>query len=54
MTEIRQQIKQAGGIDNLKAFLAKIEPLFMPTGPYIFGSRVSLMFLLTSRIELTV
>jgi glutathione S-transferase len=41
MTEIRQQIKQAGGIDNLKDFLAKIEPLFMPGGPYIFGSRVT-------------
>ncbi|KAG8700292.1 hypothetical protein FRC08_004787 [Ceratobasidium sp. 394] len=41
MTEIRQQIKQAGGIDKLKDFLAKIEPLFMPKGPYIFGSRVT-------------
>jgi len=41
MTEIRQQIKQAGGIDNLKTFLAKIEPLFTPNGPYIFGSRVT-------------
>ena len=40
MTEIRQQIKQAGGIDQLKDFLTKIEPLFMPDGPYIFGSRV--------------
>ncbi|KAG9127857.1 hypothetical protein FRC07_008303 [Ceratobasidium sp. 392] len=41
MTEIRQQIKQAGGIDKLKEFLAKIEPLFMPKGPYIFGSRLT-------------
>lgn len=40
MTEIRQQIKQAGGIDRLKEFLAKIDPLFMPNGPYIFGARV--------------
>ncbi|CAE6470753.1 unnamed protein product [Rhizoctonia solani] len=41
MTEIRQQIKQAGGIDQLKDFLAKIEPMFMPEGPYIFGSRMT-------------
>ncbi|KAG8729643.1 hypothetical protein FRC12_020836 [Ceratobasidium sp. 428] len=41
MTEIRQQIKQAGGIDKLKEFLAKIEPLFMPNGPYVFGPRLT-------------
>ncbi|QRV91473.1 glutathione S-transferase [Ceratobasidium sp. AG-Ba] len=41
MTEIRQQIKQAGGLDNLKSFLTKIEQLFQPDGPYIFGSRVT-------------
>ncbi|KDN50016.1 hypothetical protein RSAG8_01352, partial [Rhizoctonia solani AG-8 WAC10335] len=41
MTEIRKQIKQAGGIDQLKDFLAKIEPLFMPEGPYIFGPRMT-------------
>jgi hypothetical protein len=40
MTEIRKQIKEAGGIDKLKDFLTKIEPLFMPQGPYIFGARV--------------
>jgi hypothetical protein len=40
MTEIRQQIKQAGGIDRLKDFLAKIEPLFLSEGPYVFGQRV--------------
>ncbi|KAH7344858.1 hypothetical protein B0J17DRAFT_763600 [Rhizoctonia solani] len=41
MTEIRKQIKQAGGIDRLKDFLAKIEPLFVAQGPYIFGSRMT-------------
>lgn len=53
MTEIRQQIKRAGGIDNLKTFLAKIELLFTPNGPYIFGSRVSLLLLLVKHKELT-
>ena len=37
----------------MKTFLAKIEPLFMPNGPYIFGSRVSPLVFLAKNKALT-